>query len=107
MKLLEYRFDPERPRHRAYAATAGAIRLHFRAMTARRLTVAIAAGLLLAAAVPMAQQRPSAAATQDPAAGRGRGGPPVQGAEEDLPLVATFDRNSDKRLDYAERTAAQ
>jgi hypothetical protein len=33
--------------------------------------------------------------------------PPVQGAEEDIPLVARFDRNRDKRLDYAERTAAR
>jgi hypothetical protein len=31
----------------------------------------------------------------------------VQGAEEDLPLVVKFDRNADKRLDYAERTAAR
>ena len=42
-----------------------------------------------------------------PAPQAGRGGPPVQGAEEDIPLVARFDRNADKALDYAERTAAR
>jgi hypothetical protein len=78
-------------------------------MTAIRHVVAIAAGLLLAGSIPLAQQTalPTAPATQDPAAGRGRGGPPVQGAEEDLPLVAKFDRNADKGLDHAERTAAR
>jgi hypothetical protein len=39
-------------------------------------------------------------------AGRG-GGPPVQGAEEDIPLVARFDRNADKMLSYDERVAAR
>jgi hypothetical protein len=74
-----------------------------------RHVVAIAAGLLLAGSIPLAQQPapPTATATQDPTAGRGRSGPPVQGAEEDLPLVAMFDRNADKRLDHAERTAAR
>jgi len=53
-------------------------------------------------------QQPSAPPTpQSPPAGRGRGGAPVQGAEADLPLVAQFDRNRDKRLDYAERTGAR
>src|SRR6185503_15372287 len=33
--------------------------------------------------------------------------PPVQGAEPDIPVLARFDRNGDKRLDYAERTAAR
>jgi hypothetical protein len=37
----------------------------------------------------------------------GRGGPPVQGAEEDIPLVARFDRNGDKILDRDERVAAR
>ena len=37
----------------------------------------------------------------------GRGGPPVQGAEEDIPLVARFDRNGDKILDRDERMAAR
>jgi hypothetical protein len=36
----------------------------------------------------------------------GRGGPPAQGAEPDIPLVQQFDRNGDRRLDYVERTAA-
>ena len=31
----------------------------------------------------------------------------MQGAEEDIPLVARFDRDGNKRLDYAERTAAR
>jgi hypothetical protein len=52
-----------------------------------------------------AQQASPPATPQTPAAGRG--GPPVQGAEGDTPLVATFDRNGDARLDYAERTAAR
>ena len=37
----------------------------------------------------------------------GRGGAPVQGAEPDLPLVAKFDRDGDKRLNRAERDAAR
>src|SRR5687768_15701469 len=79
-------------------------------MSSTRHGAAIAAGLLLAGAIAMAQQAPAPPAppvTQDPAGGRGRGGPPVQGAEEDLPLVARFDRNGDKRLDRAERIAAR
>jgi hypothetical protein len=38
---------------------------------------------------------------------QGRGGPPVQGAEPDIALVAQFDRNGDKRLDRAERVPAR
>jgi hypothetical protein len=53
------------------------------------------AGLILAGALTLAQQ------------GAGRGGPPVQGAEDDTPLVDRFDRNRDKRLDRAERGAAR
>jgi hypothetical protein len=49
---------------------------------------------------------PLAAQTQQATAAR-RGGPPVQGAEPDLPLLAQFDRNGDKRLDYDERNAAR
>ena len=41
------------------------------------------------------------------AAQAGRGGAPVQGAEEDIPLVAKFDRNGNKRLEHDERTAAR
>jgi len=61
--------------------------------------------LLLVSAWPAAQTAPPPAGQIAPAtAGRGV---PVQGAEEDLPLVAKFDRNSDKMLDYAERAAAR
>jgi hypothetical protein len=78
-------------------------------MNQRRAT-AITIGVLAAVAAhaqhaPVPPSAPPAA--QDPSTGRGRGGPPVQGAEEDLPLVAKFDRNADKRLDYAERAAAR
>src|SRR5688500_8176722 len=45
-----------------------------------------------------------ASALQQPG---GRGGPPVQGAEEDIPLVGRFDRNGDKILDRDERIAAR
>ena len=79
-------------------------------MTSIREGTAIAAGLLLAGSISLAQQPPAPPTppvTQDPAAGRGRGGPPVQGAEADLPLVARFDRNGDKRLDHAERIPAR
>ena len=41
-----------------------------------------------------------------PVAGRA-GGTPVQGAEEDLRLVAQFDRNGDRRLNLEERTTAR
>jgi hypothetical protein len=53
---------------------------------------------------PTPQQPPSA---QTLPAGRGRGGVPVQGAELDIPLVERFDKDGNKRLDYAERTAAR
>ena len=62
-------------------------------MSIDRHVAALAVGLLMAVALPLAQQ--------------GRGGPPVQGAEEDTPLVNRFDRDRDKRLDRAERTAAR
>jgi hypothetical protein len=65
--------------------------------------------LLGAVAVPLGQspipQQPPTAQTQ--AAGRGRGGVPVQGAEPDIPLVDRFDKDGNKRLDYIERTAAR
>jgi hypothetical protein len=71
-----------------------------------RAVGAVTAGLLLAAALPLAQQTaPPSPAAQ--AQGPARGGPPVQGAEEDTPLVGRFDRNRDKRLDREERTAAR
>ena len=64
--------------------------------------------LAITVAWPSAQQTttPPAAPTQTPASA-GRGGPLVQGAEEDIPLVGRFDRNGDKVLDHAERTAAR
>src|SRR5688500_7883507 len=62
-------------------------------MSIKRRVATLAVSLLTAAAFPLAQQ--------------GRGGPPVQGAEEDTPLVDRFDRNRDKRLDREERTAAR
>jgi hypothetical protein len=66
----------------------------------------LAGAILVAAALPVAQQtQPPPAKPQAPAAGRG--GAPVQGAEIDIALTARFDRNGDKRLDYAERTAAR
>jgi hypothetical protein len=43
----------------------------------------------------------------NPPAAAGRGAVPVQGAEPDIALVARFDRNGDKRLDYAERRPAR
>jgi hypothetical protein len=43
-----------------------------------------------------------------PAASQGRtAGPPVQGAEEDIPLVSRFDRNGNKVLERAERDSAR
>jgi hypothetical protein len=46
------------------------------------------------------------AAPASQAGGRGSG-PPVQGAEEDIPLVARFDSNRSKVLDRNERNAAR
>lgn len=67
---------------------------------------AIAIALLVASvARPLADQTPPQGSAQAPSAGRG--GPPVQGAEIDVPLVDRFDANRDRRLDYAERTAAR
>jgi hypothetical protein len=48
-----------------------------------------------------------AGAWQSPTGRGGRGGAPVQGAEEDTKLVAEFDRNGDQVLDRAERVAAR
>ena len=74
-----------------------------------RTTVLSGIALILAGVLPLSET-PSLAPQaggppQTPAAGRG--GPPVQGAEPDIALVARFDRNGDKRLDYEERTAAR
>jgi hypothetical protein len=62
-------------------------------MTTIRQAATLAVTVLLAAGAAVAQQ--------------GRGGPPVQGAEEDIPLVSRFDRNRDKQLDREERMAAR
>jgi hypothetical protein len=56
------------------------------------------------AAQQTAPQVPLSATPPTPGA---RGGVPVQGAEPDIPLVSQFDRNKDKQLDSAERTAAR
>ncbi len=56
--------------------------------------------------VPAAQQATPPQPQKKPAGGGGRGAP-VQGAETDTPLVARFDQNGDKILDYSERTAAR
>ena len=50
----------------------------------------------------------TASLAQTPVPGTGRAsGPPVQGAEEDIPLVSRFDRNGDKMLDRGERDSAR
>jgi hypothetical protein len=59
--------------------------------------VACISAALHAQAAPPLQSAPAPA----------RRGPPVQGAEEDVPLVARFDANRDKVLDHAERAAAR
>src|SRR5215203_6137977 len=81
-------------------------------MTKHLFALALAVGL--ASAWPFPESAPSAQQAAPPAqqpatvpAAAARGGPPVQGAEPDIPLVAQFDRNKDKQLDYAERTAAR
>ena len=75
-------------------------------MTRLMTLTVLATGVLVAAAVPIAQQAQQPSATpQVPSAGRGAA--PVQGAEIDLALTARFDRNGDKRLDYVERAAAR
>ena len=74
--------------------------------------MACAAAVVLTAWAPCSgnlflAQQPPQLATPPPGSPGGRGGAPVQGAEEDIPLVARFDRNGDKILDHAERTAAR
>src|SRR5215207_6966903 len=67
----------------------------------RSALLVIAATAAAASAISdttLAQQTPAPVTGQAPAPGRG--GVPVQGAEEDIPLVARFDRNGDKRLDH-------
>jgi hypothetical protein len=76
----------------------------------RRIAGVILASLMMGggvlAAWPATQQAPPAPVTQTPPVAGGRGAP-VQGAEQDLPLVAKFDRDGNKILDYAERGAAR
>jgi len=56
----------------------------------------------------LAAQVAGAPAPAGAGAGRGgRGGPPVQGAEEDVPLVKLFDRDNNKILTREERAAAR
>jgi hypothetical protein len=63
--------------------------------------------LLALGAVPPAAAQ-GGAPPAAPAQGRGgRGGPPVQGAEEDVPLVKLFDRDGNKVLNREERGAAR
>ena len=64
-----------------------------------RHRIVLAAAWLSVATAPLAYP-------QGAPAGRG-GGPPVQGAEEDIPLVARFDRNGDGMLDHPERVVAR
>ena len=71
-------------------------------LSALALAVTISSTWPLGNSASSAQQPPA-----PPAQPAGRGGPPVQGAEPDIPLVAQFDRNADQQLDYAERTAAR
>jgi hypothetical protein len=74
----------------------------------RRLA-ATAAGLMVilsGPAAPLGAQTDTARRSAPPDAAV-RGGPPVQGAEPDLPLLARFDRNANGRLERAERDAAR
>lgn len=72
-----------------------------------RLLFLLSLLVIAAVAPPLAQQAPPATPQQTSAAGRGRGGVPVQGAEPDIALVDRFDKDGNKRLDYDERTAAR
>jgi hypothetical protein len=78
-------------------------------MTSRLLPtlVLIASAATLCAGGRADEQAPVQTAQAPASPPAGRGGPPVQGAEPDIPLVAAFDRNGNKRLEYAERTAAR
>lgn len=71
-------------------------------MTAAWVLICVALSMALAAqALPSTQQPPPAPPVT------GRGGPAAQGAEADIPLVARFDTDKNKRLDYTERLAAR
>jgi len=79
-------------------------------MTARACAalsvISLTAGVFGFSATAATQTASPPAGQQAPAA-PGRGGAPVQGAEPDIALVARFDRNGDKRLDYEERKPAR
>ena len=68
--------------------------------------VAALVGILAAKAGVDSRQHAPPVTPQTPAPA-GRGGAPVQGAEPDIPVLARFDRDRDKRLDHAERAAAR
>lgn len=75
----------------------------------QRLRSALAVGAIvlpLSWAVPLFAQADTSRRPAAPEAAA-RGGPPVQGAEPDLPLLARFDRNANGRLERAERDAAR
>ncbi len=61
--------------------------------------------LLVCLAVPVAPAAQQGTAPQTPPSGRGS--VLAQGAEEDIPLVKTFDKDGNKRLDHTERAAAR
>src|SRR4029450_4329586 len=73
----------------------------------RTLTAMLAAAWLAGLTFPRSEQAERQGASQVPVTNQGRGGAPVQGAEEDLPLLTRFDRNGDKVLDYVERSEAR
>ena len=66
-------------------------------MTMTRLTICTFVLTAVASVVATAQTPVSQGRT---------GGPPVQGAEEDIPLVSRFDRNGDKVLERARESTA-
>ena len=75
--------------------------------TTRQLVAALVAILAATSGIDSAQQAPPVAPQTQPPPQQGRGGAPEQGAEPDIPVLERFDRNRDKRLDYAERTSAR
>ena len=94
------------------AALSGRVRYDLgskvmKSTTTLQLVAALVGILAGTAGVDSVQQAPPVTPQTQPPAQSGRGGAPVQGAEPDIPVLARFDRNGDKRLDYAERTAAR
>ena len=74
--------------------------------TRHQLVAALVGALTATSGVAGVPQAPPVTPQTQPAQS-GRGGAPVQGAEPDIPVLARFDRNGDKRLDHVERTAAR